>query len=86
MAFEDHGSGRQLIRFRSWPRTDPVSLILIALFSLLAMLAAFDQTWIVASILGAVALILVYRILWNCSKAMASLLKAIERGGAEGAV
>jgi GT2 family glycosyltransferase len=86
MAVEDHGSGNQLIRFRSWPRIDPLSLILITLFSLLAILAAFDQAWIVASILGGVALILITRMLWNCSTAMASLLKAIEQGGAEEAV
>jgi hypothetical protein len=86
MAFEDHGSGRQLIRFRSWPRIDPVSLILITLFSLLGILAALDQAWIAAGIFGAVALILISRMLWNCSTAMASLLQAIELGGAEGAV
>jgi GT2 family glycosyltransferase len=86
MAVEDHGSGYQLIRFRSWPKLNPLSLILITLFSLLAIFAAFDQAWIVASILGAVAIILTFRLSWNCSTAMASLLKAIEQGGAEEAV
>jgi hypothetical protein len=84
MAVEEHGSGRQLIRFRSWPRIDPLSLILVLTFSLLAVLAAIDQVWIVTFILGAVALFLALRILWDCSTAMASLLKALERGGAAG--
>jgi hypothetical protein len=86
MALEDHGSGNQLIRFRSWPRIDPASMILITLFSILGILAAFDQAWIAAGILGGAALILIFRMLWNCSIAMAALLKAIEKGGAEGAV
>jgi hypothetical protein len=84
MAVEDHGSGRQLIRFRSWPRINPLSLVLVLFFSILGILAAIDQAWVVTFILGVVALFLALRILWDCSTAMASLLKAIERGGAAG--
>jgi GT2 family glycosyltransferase len=86
MAFEDHSLGRQLIRFRTWPKINSVSLILILTVSTLAIMAAYDQAWIAAGILGSAALILIFRMLWNCSTAMASLLKAIEGGGAEGAV
>jgi GT2 family glycosyltransferase len=83
MAVEDHGSGTQLIRFRSWPRIDPTSLLLITLFATLAILAAIDQAWIAASILGMVALILITRMIWSCSTAMASLLNAIDQGEGE---
>ncbi|UCF27298.1 MAG: glycosyltransferase [Chloroflexota bacterium] len=83
MAVEDHGSGNQLIRFRSWPRVDPVSLILISLFAILAILAANDQAWITGSILGIVAVFLITRIIWSCSTAMASLLNAIDQGEGE---
>jgi len=83
MAVEDHGSGRQLIRFRLWPRIDPLSMFLIFLISLLAILAASDQAWIAAILLGAAALTMIFRMFWICSQAMASLLKAIEKGGAE---
>jgi hypothetical protein len=83
MAVVDLDSGRQLIRFRSWPRIDPLSLMLFTLFSFLAIMAGFGMAWTAAGILGAVALILILRMFWNCSTAMASLLKAIELSGTE---
>jgi GT2 family glycosyltransferase len=83
MAVEDHGSGNQLIRFRSWPRIDPTNLLLITLFATFAILAANDQAWVAASIVGMVAIILTTHTIWSCSTAMASLLKAIDQGEGE---
>jgi GT2 family glycosyltransferase len=85
MAAEDHGSGTQLIRFRTWPRTSPLELLLLSLLVSLAILAAVDQAWLVSVILGLVALALLMRIVGDCSAAMASFLWALkESGTAEG--
>ena len=42
MAFEDSGSGTQLVRLRAWPYCSPLSLVPIAFFLSFAALAAFN--------------------------------------------
>jgi GT2 family glycosyltransferase len=85
MAAEDHGSGTQLIRFRTWPRISPLELLLLFLFVSLAILAAVDGAWLVSVVLGLVAAALVLRIIGDCSAAMASFLWALKVSGtAEG--
>jgi hypothetical protein len=81
MAAEDHGSGTQLIRFRTWPRISPLELLLLCLLVSLAILAAVDQAWLVSVILGLVALALLVRIVGDCSAAMASFLWALKESG-----
>jgi GT2 family glycosyltransferase len=83
MAVEDLSSGNQLIRFRTWPRIDPIILLIISLFATLSFFAFKDQSWVAASILGTAAIILTSFIIWNCSTAMASLLDAIAQGEGE---
>ena len=79
MAAEDHGSGTQLVRFRTWPRVTPLELFLSFLLVLLAILAAIDQAWLVSVILGLVASALVIRMFADCSTAMAFVLWALEQ-------
>ncbi len=77
MATEEHGAGRQLLRFRLWPR-----------FSRSGGLAALflgpgrrgrggDQAWAAALILTACALLLVSRMLVESAAAVAVLRRAI---------
>jgi GT2 family glycosyltransferase len=54
MATEEHGAGRQLVRFRLWPRGDPAALVLMFLLVCFAVVAAVDQAWIAAAMLGIV--------------------------------
>jgi len=60
MAVEEHGQGKQLVRFRSWPRWSPVGILLVAIFALLAGAAAIDQSMragvVLATLSGLVAL------------------------------
>jgi hypothetical protein len=81
MATEDHGSGTQLVRFRTWPRIAPLELLLFFLLVALAISAAVDQAWLVSVILGLVASALVVRIFGDCSTAMASFLWALKQSG-----
>ncbi|UCE00229.1 MAG: glycosyltransferase [Chloroflexota bacterium] len=78
MAIEDHGSGRQLIRFRSWPKINPPFLFAITLFSSLAILAAIDQAWIAVLILGIIAITILALGLWNCATTLGTLREVIE--------
>jgi GT2 family glycosyltransferase len=72
VAVEDHGSGAQLIRLRMWPRFALPGLLLTLLLALLAVMAAMDQAWPAAVILGVVAIGLAIRAFGDCAVAMAS--------------
>ena len=78
MAIEEHGAGKQLVRFRSWPRCSAKGLALTLLFAVLSTGAALDHAWTVSAILGVVALLLVLRTLLECTTAMAAVLRVLE--------
>jgi cellulose synthase/poly-beta-1,6-N-acetylglucosamine synthase-like glycosyltransferase len=79
MAVEDHGSGRQLVRFRTWPRIALLEWFLFLLLGMLTVMAAIDQAWLVSVILGLAAAGLVMRMLGDCAIAVASSLWALEQ-------
>ena len=54
MAVEDHGGGRQMVRFRTWPKVGWATLSLITLLGLLAALAAVDGAWVAAAAIALV--------------------------------
>lgn len=84
MAIEEHGAGRQLVRFRSWPRCT-VGLTLSFLCAILSTGAALGHAWAAAIMLGVVALLLALRTLLECASAMAITLRILEQpkqGGA----
>jgi GT2 family glycosyltransferase len=52
MALEEHGAGRQLLRFRVWPKLALPGTVLTALSGVLAIAAVLDGAWIVAAVLA----------------------------------
>src|SRR5205814_1221733 len=52
MAIEEHGAGKQLVRFRSWPVCSSGGLMLLFLFALLSSGAALDRAWLASVLLG----------------------------------
>jgi hypothetical protein len=83
MAVEDHGAGKQFIRFRSWPRCSPGAVALTLVLAALASGAAIDQAWSAAAILGTMAALLGLRTLQECAGATTALLRALEQAEAE---
>jgi hypothetical protein len=77
LAIEEHGGGRQLARFRTWPRCSLPGVVVIAIFALLCGGAALDHAWVASTILGAVAAALALRLLWECSVATAAILNVV---------
>jgi cellulose synthase/poly-beta-1,6-N-acetylglucosamine synthase-like glycosyltransferase len=69
MAVEEHGAGKQLLRFRTWPIVSPIGLSLILLFALLSLLAANDQVWLIAILLILVAAGLSISVYRGCAAA-----------------
>jgi len=78
MAVEEHGGGKQLVRFRAWPRLAPVGLGLTLLFAALAAAAALDQAWITCILLDSFALLLLLTMFRESAATMGAVLRVIE--------
>ncbi len=77
MGVEEHGAGRQLVRFRVWPYYSSGGTLIALLFAALALLAAFDGSPVVAVILGAVPVLLLGRALYECASATGAILSIL---------
>lgn len=76
-AVEEHGAGRQLIRFRWRPRIRAASLVLILLLVLWAGGAAAAGAWPAAGVGVLVALVATARAAVDCARATAAVRAAI---------
>jgi cellulose synthase/poly-beta-1,6-N-acetylglucosamine synthase-like glycosyltransferase len=74
MVNEEHGAGKQLVRFRLWPLCSPTMLVLTFLFVALCLGAALDQAWTASVILAGVVVLLVLHTLRQCAAATAAVL------------
>jgi hypothetical protein len=79
MAAEDHGAGTQFVRISSWPTCSPGAVVLIVLFTALAIGAAIDQAWTAVSLLGTGAALLGLRTLQECAGATSAVLQALKQ-------
>jgi hypothetical protein len=79
MAVEEHGAGRQMVRFRAWPKFSPVGIGLVIFFAILACWAAVDHSWQASAVLGGIALLLALRIFQESALATTTLLHVLER-------
>ena len=77
MAVEEHGLGRQLVRFRVWPRPSVEGTVSAAFLASLAIGAALSHAVAAATILGIVAAIVAARIVDECAAATAALLEPV---------
>ncbi|MBI3802222.1 MAG: glycosyltransferase [Nitrospirae bacterium] len=79
MVIEEHGGGKQLVRFRAWPRITQGGGLLFILLLTLSAAAMVDHAWIPAAIFGAGALFLIGRAVQECNEGLSSLLGAIDQ-------
>ena len=75
---EEHGSGRQLARFRLWPTCSVKGIALILLLIALATGAAYDHAWSSAAMLVLVAILPACRMVQECAGAMATVQHALK--------
>ncbi len=78
MAVEEHAAGRQLVRFRSWPRCTAGALLPILLGAALTTDATLDHAWLAAAILGGVTATLALRTFQQCAGATAAVMHALQ--------
>jgi hypothetical protein len=85
MAVEEHGAGRQLVRFRLWPKLWYPGLVIAVLLTALSLGAALDGVWLACAILGAAAVLLSVLVIQDCATAAGILLRALDKQADEGA-
>lgn len=83
MVIEEHGDGKQLLRFLAHPSCSVVGFMLIFLFAASAVGAAVDQAWSAVAVLGTVAFLIVLRAIQECGGATAAVLVAFEQAKKE---
>lgn len=78
MAIEEHGSGKQLLRFRLRPRISRMGVYTILFFAALGALAYLDRAPVCALILGGISGITLWRSMIECARSKASLLYELD--------
>jgi len=81
MAIEEHGGGKQLVRFYTWPVVSPIGLTLVLLFAFLSLLATMDQVLPVAALLGMVTAGLMMHVFRDCAAATAACRQVLSAQG-----
>ena len=80
---EEHGAGKQLVRFRLWPRFSVPGFALILLLLAGAIGAVWDQAWCAAAVLLLIAALPTCRMLQECAGAMATVQQALQQARIE---
>ena len=83
MAIEEHGAGRQLVRFRVWPRLPFTVVAVLALLAGLAGAAAAGGNLLVAGAIALGAALLALRAVVECGTATTALRRAARRAAAD---
>jgi hypothetical protein len=78
MAIEEHGAGKQLVRFRAWPVCSAGGLVLLLLFALLSSGAALDHAWAAALLLGTLAFLLAFAMFAQCADALVTFGRVVK--------
>lgn len=76
---DNHGSGRQLLRVRSWPICSWLGILLVLWLAGLSATAGYAHAWTACLVLGGVAILVAARILQECASATAAFLAAVRK-------
>lgn len=76
LTIEEHGSGKQLLRFKCRPHYSGTGIILIGSLSIISLFAILDASYITGIILGFTAITLLVSFFTNTARAMYDLFAA----------
>ena len=79
MAIEEHGAGKQFLRFRSWPRCSLPGVIIVLIFAALSFGAELDHCWAACTLLSGSCLAAAWRTLQECGTAKSRVLRSLRR-------
>ena len=81
MSIEEHGAGKQLLRFRTKPRVSFLGMVATAAVGVLSVIAGLDHAWIVAALLGLSSVLLLTRAGRESTAATSSIGYAVQQIG-----
>ncbi len=76
LTIEDHGGGKQFLKFRCWSSFSRIGFLLLGFFVVVAVLALWDGAPVIAVVFGLSSLFVIWKILQNSAKGLHSLSKA----------
>ena len=76
LGIEEHGAGRQLLRFKFWPRISTLAAAALFVLMITSVFAVIDGAAIVAAACGALGLVLGWQMLGDCGAAMYRMRRA----------
>jgi hypothetical protein len=74
---EEHGSGKQLFRFRAWPHVPAIVVAVLTVLAITAVLAASDGAWAAVAPLSVLAAIIGIGAYADCGRAMEDWILAM---------
>ncbi len=83
MTVEEHGGGKQLLRFRAVPKFGAAAWGTMLSVAALAAAAALDQAWIAGALLGVFGALFLGRAVAEFSDTASSLKRALQQLGAD---
>ncbi len=79
MTLEEHGGGRQLLKFRSWPKIPGYGIALLGLFTVLTGAAFLDGALSAAALLGGAAIMIALQAIISFAMENGAFLSAFKR-------
>ena len=79
IAIEEHGAGKQLLRFRVSQRPTLHVNLLVSILALMSLAAMLDAAWLVSGVLCCLVLLLAARTRYECGVAATTLLDQVQR-------
>jgi len=80
-AVEEHGGGKQLVRFRSWPKVGPATIGFFLILVGGALAAGLSGRWFTCSVLSLISGVLAAWTFADCASATALYLRAVRSQG-----
>jgi hypothetical protein len=79
LAVEEHGAGKQRVRWRLWACASSPAAGLAGLLGTLALGAALAHAWLAATVLSGFSAALAWRLVRDCGMALGALDRALRR-------
>jgi hypothetical protein len=77
LTIEEHGSGKQMVRYRAWPNFPTGGTLLAALCAAGAVVAGVTHGWTACAVLGVLAIGLAARAILECGAAMGAVRQGV---------
>jgi hypothetical protein len=78
MTIEEHGAGKQLLRFHTWAKLSVKWVSFAVIFAVLSYLASISEAWVVSATFATVVLLLARCAFGDCAIAMFTVLHALK--------